>query len=226
MEHAVDGAGRLFIDRDPDLFASLLQFMRAHQGPPQSYLKAHKEALLEECRFFGLRHMEDRLRGLVSEYDLRPEDRRIKAEEDEMLMNTPSGWRMKFVLDVFAENSRPMDATQLGLPLLRSAAETPAKMCCDGLDNFKARFQTLSGNVFNSIEKIKGVTIAGGSVVGTLTGAAFSDIDIFLTASVEQAPAILEQIFEAVQDQGPQQGRARKLLITRSKHAVPYPHLK
>ena len=53
MEHAVDQAGRLFVDRDPDMFRCLLQFMRASTGPPQNYLKTNKETLLEECRFLA-----------------------------------------------------------------------------------------------------------------------------------------------------------------------------
>ena len=32
--HAVDQQGRLFIDRDGDLFSHLLQFMRTTIGPP------------------------------------------------------------------------------------------------------------------------------------------------------------------------------------------------
>ena len=225
MEHAVDGEGRLFIDRDPDLFASLLQFLRAHTGPPQSYLKAHKEALLEECRFFGLHHMEDRLRGLTSDYDLGPEDRRLKVEETDMLNNTPEGWQKSFLLDVFAEDSTPIAATTVGVPLLRSTANTRPLMKCRGVEHFKARFQALSGDTFNAIEKIDGITIAGGSVMGALTGTAVSDIDVFVTASPEEAPAILEKIYEAVQKQDVDKGSGRKLLITRSKHAVQHHHL-
>ena len=226
MEHAIDGEGRLFIDRDPDLFASLLQFMRAHTGPPQSYLKNHKEALLEECRFFGLHHMEDRLRGLTSDYDLRPEDRRLKVEETDMLNNTPEGWQKNFLLDVFAEDLTPIAATTVGVPLLRNTANTRPLMRCHGFEHFKARLQALSGDTFNAIEKIEGIAFAGGSVMGALTGTAVSDIDIFLTASPEQAPAILEKIYEAVRTQDVDKGRSgRKLLITRSKHAVQHHHL-
>ena len=51
LEHSVDDQGRLFIDRDPQLFAVVLQFMRASTTPPQSLIRANRESLLEECRF-------------------------------------------------------------------------------------------------------------------------------------------------------------------------------
>ena len=63
MEHAVDIEDKLFIDRDPDLFNVLIQWMRASTCPPQSYIKANREALLEECRFFDIDYLAERIRG-------------------------------------------------------------------------------------------------------------------------------------------------------------------
>ena len=48
---------------------------------PQSYIKANKECLLEECRFFGVDCMIARIRGHTSIFDLNLEDRRIKLKE-------------------------------------------------------------------------------------------------------------------------------------------------
>ena len=50
---ARDHHGRLFIDRDPQLFAVLLQFLRAQTLPAQSYVKVNQQSLLEESSFFS-----------------------------------------------------------------------------------------------------------------------------------------------------------------------------
>ena len=45
MPHGSDVNGRLFIDRSPELFAVLLQFLRTRQRPPESvFLKAGQAA--------------------------------------------------------------------------------------------------------------------------------------------------------------------------------------
>ena len=44
--------GRLFIDRDPELFAVLLKFLRAQTLPAQSYVKVNQQSLLEESSVF------------------------------------------------------------------------------------------------------------------------------------------------------------------------------
>ena len=79
--HAVDSHGRLFVDRDGKHFAHLLAFMRTLQCPPHEYARKHKAALLEECAFFGLDYMAQRLRGEISPYDMRLEDRALVAAE-------------------------------------------------------------------------------------------------------------------------------------------------
>ena len=48
---AVDANGRLFIDRSPELFAVLLQFLRSCQRPILHLVDKH--ALLNGCNFFG-----------------------------------------------------------------------------------------------------------------------------------------------------------------------------
>ena len=52
--HATDDRGALFIDRSPELFRILLQYMRASTVPPQSALRTLKYDLLAECQFFRL----------------------------------------------------------------------------------------------------------------------------------------------------------------------------
>ena len=130
----------------------------------------------------------------------------------------------EILLDVFAQDTTPLEATNLGLPLLKGNSGARPRVTCDGLADFKVRFQALSGNVLSAIDKIPGITFAGGSVVGALTGGSISDLDIFLVAAPEQAPVILEQIYEAVQKQDVEKKKGRQLLLARSKHAVPRRH--
>ena len=49
LQHGTDEHGRLFIDRSPELFAIILQFLRNAQRPA---VVADKHALLHECDFF------------------------------------------------------------------------------------------------------------------------------------------------------------------------------
>ena len=225
MEHAVDPAGRLFVDRDPDMFRCLLQFMRAATMPPQIYIKTNKESLLEECLFFALDHMTHRIKGITSIYDLRPRDRHLfKEESEEIQCGQADGWHQNFLLDVFKEDTSPLDPIDLGWPLLKPGLKERPQMACHTLAAFEESFQRLSGGVFNLIKQIKGITIAGGSIVSTLTNrtnGATSDIDIFLVATIEDAPAILENIYEAIKMADEHVGKkGMRMLVTRSKHAV------
>ena len=63
-------------------------------------------------------------------------------------------------------------------------------------------------------------------VVGALKHISTSDIDIFLVSSLEQAPAILEKIYEVIKAVAGEEKKGSKTLITRSKHAVPRHHVK
>ena len=47
--HATDDSGALLIDRSPELFRILLQYMRAGTVPPQFALRTLKHDLLSEC---------------------------------------------------------------------------------------------------------------------------------------------------------------------------------
>ena len=227
MEHAVDQAGRLFVDRDPDTFRCLLQFMRTATMPPQIYIKTCKAALLEECLFFGLDHMTHRIKGKTSIYDLLPRDRHLSNEESEKGQGGQGdGWHRRFLLDVFDEDTSPLDPGELGLPLLKPGSTRRPLVTCNSLGRFEERFESLSGGVFNLIKEIPGIVFAGGSIVGGLTQTSTSDIDIFLVSKLEQAPAILEKIYEVIKAVTGEEKNGSKTLITRSKHAVPRHHVK
>ena len=66
LEHGTDEHGRLFIDRSPQHFAIILQFLRTCQRPAAV---ADKHALIHECEFFGVPWLTQILRGEISEFD-------------------------------------------------------------------------------------------------------------------------------------------------------------
>ena len=213
LEHSVDEQGRLFIDRDPELFAVLLQFMRASTTPPQNDIRAHRESLLEECRFFGVDSA--RIRGHISNSDLSPQDRLIKKQEYEARALPEA--HPDILLDVFAQDASPVEPTDLGLHIFRRGGRRPV-MKCNDYTSFCARFDRVTGGLAKEIKKVSGIVFAGGSVIGTLTEGTIGDIDIFLTCALEQARFVIERIYSAVQKID--NGSSRKILLTRSRHAV------
>ena len=54
LTHGLDDDGRLFIDRNGTLFSHILEFMRTGLRPTEDVLAEHRDALAEECNFFGL----------------------------------------------------------------------------------------------------------------------------------------------------------------------------
>lgn len=49
-----DRCGRIFINRDPDHFRTILNFLRNHQTPPMPRDSAESEALVRESQFYGV----------------------------------------------------------------------------------------------------------------------------------------------------------------------------
>ena len=80
LPHGTDEQGRLFIDRSPELFATILQFLRTPQRPAAV---TDKHALIHECGFFGVEWLAQILRGEISPYDLRPTDKLLRQEEEQ-----------------------------------------------------------------------------------------------------------------------------------------------
>ena len=62
LDHATDEGGRLFLDRCGDYFGHVLHFMRTTLCPNWAYVTENKQALLDECRFYGLEFMQHRVR--------------------------------------------------------------------------------------------------------------------------------------------------------------------
>ena len=141
MKHSTDPRGRLFIDRDPELFSVLLQFLRAQTLPPQSYVKLHRAALLEECKFFQIPHLEDYICGHTSIYDLRLPERQIKEHESDVRDNMCED--KTFLVNVFEVCTLPREATELEVPLLKPARKR-VEVTCSNFATFCSRFRTLT----------------------------------------------------------------------------------
>ena len=217
MQHSTDPKGRLFIDRDPEIFAVLLQFLRAHTLPPQGFVKMHRQALLEECRFFQIAHLEHYLCGHTSKFDLRLEDRLIKERESQV--RYMCGDR-SFLLNVFETCTLPRDANELEVPLLKPARKR-VEVNCSSFATFCSRYSTLTRGLSNAFANTSGVVFAGGSIVSALTQCEAGDVDIFLTCELGEATAALTQIYDAVRSLEAETEHNRyRLLVTRSKHAL------
>ena len=76
-----------------------------------------------------------------------------------------------------------------------------------------------SGNLIDDLRSIPDTVIAGGAVVGAITGVAAGDLDIFLMSPPAKAEGTLHLIWKAIQINQERVG-GKKLLVTRSKHAV------
>ena len=107
---AVDVHGRIFIDRSPELFAVILQFLRSCQRP----LLVDKHALLNECNFFGCEWLAQIIRGEISPYDLRAQDRALHVTEREALVDVAA----YTLVDVPRAESSVKPRGDLQIPLL------------------------------------------------------------------------------------------------------------
>ena len=109
----------------------------------QTYIKSNKESLLEECRFFGLEDLALRISGHTVSNDLRPPERRLKKQEDELRASSDVHPSEKYeagsLIDVFCQDSSPLDPLGLGLPILRNQGWTRPKMKCENYQSFRIR---------------------------------------------------------------------------------------
>jgi hypothetical protein len=208
--HAVDENGRLFIDRDGDLFAYLLNFMRTTKlYMPQSIILEKRQQLLGECEYFAMDWLSQRVRGEVSDFEQAPSDKLIR--EQELAGET-------FLLDVFATDMSLRDPIELQCQTLPCTADRPAITTCFG--DFVRRFDELIGGWLPAVS-IEGICFAGGAVIGTLVGRNVGDVDIFLTTKPENGKDILQKVLAAVQTAHKKRyGEQAKVLVTRSKNAI------
>jgi hypothetical protein len=216
--HAVDPHGRLFIDRSPDLFAILLEFMRTLERPGEGLLRAHGEAIVKECLYYGLDTLPQIVRGtLAPDFYMRATDRAIKAEERAVLSDSQAS---NTVLDVYKADLKSRPREDLQQPLLLSEGLRP--ILRGGYPAFYERLNGISGGLMDDLRNIPRAVIAGGSVLAALTDVPHTDIDVFLVCPPDEAVACLRQIFEAVQRHHVRKGAKKRYLITRSQNAVTF----
>ncbi len=215
---AEDEDGRIFLDRDGDLFRILLQAIRTGARPPQATVAEMREPLLAECDFFQMDWLAQKIRGEVCSYDLRPADRMLRRLEEEA-RSDPKQFEL---LDVFGdEDMTPLPRDALGIPLLLAGKNKPELK--GTYRDFETRLDVLSAGLVTDLREaeITGLVIAGGSVIGSLIDCAASDIDIFLVCRPDQAEEKLQRILKVVQqNQSRRLGNASRLLVLRSNSAV------
>ena len=61
--HDSDENGDVFVDRSGDHFAVILQYLRTRQRPSEPILARQASALLDECAFYGLDPLTQKIKG-------------------------------------------------------------------------------------------------------------------------------------------------------------------
>ena len=213
MAHGTDGRGCLFLDRSPDLFAVLLQFLRTRSRPPESVL-ANKFALLCECNFFGCEVFAQVLRGESSPFDLRPDDRALRLREQFARRDAC----MYNLVDLFNTSTAVRPREELQIPILELSSIARRHLAVGSFQEVYRRLDSWSGHLIDDLGSIPGLVIAGVSVLSALKRTSAGDLDIFLTVSKAEAEATLRQFFSAVQRNHARNGGG-KLLVTRTQNA-------
>lgn len=208
MSLAVDAHGRLFIDRSGELFGHLLQFMRSKTLPGRTILNDIKHLLLQECGYYGMTHMAQRIKGELSLYDLRFADRAVKDDER--------------LFDLFNVDLSPADPAALQIPLLPRFVKPQRIRPASSYYEFRQRFQKLSGGLMHHLAIDDGsIIFAGGAVIGAIVGAPIGDIDIFLCCNQDEALLAAERVFLALQACH-KSCNGDDILVTRSKNAITF----
>lgn len=173
LDHALEGDqdqdGTIFVDRDGDLFAEILNSLRTSKRPHQRVISLCKFQLLEECGFFGTDEVAARISGQTCDADLSPYCRIIALEEKE---------RRGCLIDLFETPLRRKPVEELQLPPLLLPAvrtrEPQDRMLAGNHAHCKELLNIQLGCILTALEQCPVVSscccIAGGAVVGALTG--------------------------------------------------------
>ena len=227
--------GPLFVDRSAALFEHVLAWLRNGLRPAEAVLRSHRDALLEECAFYGLDSMAQTILGKTSPWDLRPEDRAVLEEEEAVRSGKCAdaaegdGW----LLNPWSLPQSPAGAAEelsgSGPVLFKTAAASLEPPClCSGPEEFRTRLASFLGGeppllqALNDMELPPGtrVLVAGGAVCAALCGVDAKDVDLFLVCPPAEAEAVLRQIHEAVKATHLRDGR--RLLVTRTATTVTF----
>ena len=116
------------------------------------------------------------------------------------------------LVDVHAADTSLLDQDALELPLLMKGKAVRPEVKGSFLD-FYERLNNFCGQLLDDLKMLKGIVIAGGSVIGALTGIPAGDMDVFLSVTPEQAETTTKAIFEAVQKSQRRISKTRNLLF-------------
>ena len=212
-----DADGNLFVDRNGMLFDILLQSWRTSRRPPQRLVSLYKAELLEEAKFYVADEAAARISGRTCESDLSPSCRRIALDEAEGIVS---------LVNVFEASLKRKDVADLQLPPLLLAQARSDPVLAGDFPHCKATLNAQMGGVLPRLLEdpliSKYVVVAGGAVVGALTGCAAGDVDFFLVGvPAGDGEAVLSQIYSTIMKSCQEhRGDAARLLVTRSASAV------
>jgi hypothetical protein len=221
LGHRFDEDGRLFVDRNGDLFSHILEYLRSRRRPPQHIIDGQKNALLAECAFYCMDELIGNIHGELSVLDLRRQDKTLRDEEQKAMCSLSRG-TSNLLLDIHNVDRTPLPKEALQLPLLFTRKYVQPEIN-GGFAHFVQQLDMFSGGLVSSLKGNRHIVFAGGAVLGALTGTSAGDIDIFLTAPPAEALAILKQIMLSVQrNQALTSGNKSRILVTRSRNAVTF----
>ena len=216
FELGCDDNGRYFIDRDGDIFALLLRFIRSAERPPRSLTELHKEALLMECDFFGIDSLTHHLHNKISPYDMRREDRLIQEAE---LCSMDDDRLVEF----FRVEHHPLERELLQPHMLLCCAKTLRPNPVINFETFFYNLNDFSGNLMSEFSGIEDIVIAGGSIIGSLVQTTSSDLDIFLTCGRAVAQERIKSVYDVVRQNIIRRfGDNSRLLVTRTLNAITF----
>ena len=136
-------------------------------------LKKHGALLLEECSFYGLECLAQRIRGETCPLDLLLSDRRLREGEEQARDNPDQ--QKDVLIDVYGKAEFTYEKREaLELPLLLTDVPAPVVFASRGdpLKEFYQRLNTFTGELLQELKGIQGIIVAGGAVTGALTGCA------------------------------------------------------
>lgn len=140
----------------------ILQALRTKQRPPETVLQKWGKDLLSECDYYGVEWLSHKICGETCPMDLLPGDRRIRADEADGATT---------LIDVHTVDTTPLSRESLQQPLLLT--NTPQPQVKGDFPEFYKRLDNFSGGIIEACRHIPGLVIAGGSVIGAMTGRFF-----------------------------------------------------
>ena len=226
---AIDEDDGIFIDRDPDLFAVILQAVRLNRRPPRQILDRFGVVdVLSEARYFCVDWLSEILSGKLVQSVVPQEVRTTLGEEAIALRLLDEGSvdPEHLLVDLHKIESGRLAPLSLGWggPLLFDTLSTGSKRReIAGYEEFLFRLDAFAGGkLVECLKELPAVcVVAGGCVMGALLEEPAGDVDIFIVEDPGQARNALEKIYTCLQaSHAKKNGVQAKMLITRSRNAV------